>query len=120
MLCPAVHQVFGSELYSSAYVQPSAPDEKKESRVLQPHRQSRLDAKIRACLSRCIPFVREGTDAHGAGCGRSLHEHYSAHLSFTRRSVDFAFTRGSAQLHSDAFARLRQTNSGPFDARAVA
>src|SRR5438093_5329813 len=112
MLFPAVHRVFGSELQSSAYVQPSALDEKKESRVLQPYRQSRPHAKIRAWISRCIPVIREGTDAHGAGCRRSLHKHYSARLSFARRSVDFAFARGPPELHSDAVARLRQTNGG--------
>src|SRR5258708_2100887 len=103
MVAPAVHRVFGSEIESSAYVQPSAFDEKEESRVLQPHGQSRIDAKIRARLSRGIPFIREGKDAHGAGCRRSLHEHYSACLSFARRSIDLAFPRGFAQLHSDAF-----------------
>src|SRR5438874_264144 len=120
MVAPAVQRVFDSEIESSAYVQRFAFDEKEESRILQPYGQSRSDAKIRAPFSRCVPFFREGTDAHGAGSRRSLHEHYSARLSFARRSVDFAFPRGSTQLYSNAIARLRQTNSGAHDARSVA
>src|ERR1044072_6062834 len=102
MLPRAVHRVFHGEVESSAYVQPSAFDEKEESRVFEPHGQSRSDAKIRARMSRRIPVIREGTHAHGAGGRRGLHQYYSARLPFAGRSVDFAFRRGEAELHSDA------------------
>src|ERR1043166_2970995 len=120
MVAPAVHRVFGSDVASPACVQPFAFDEKKESRVFKPHGQSRSDAKIRPWFPRGIPVIGEGAHAHDPGCRRSLHEHYSARLSFTRRSVDFAFDRGLAELHSAPVARVRQTNRGAHDAGPVA
>src|SRR3954454_13976536 len=56
-------------------------DEEKESRVLQPYRKPRLDAEIRAQISRRVPVFRKGTNAHGSRRRRGLHEHYSPRLS---------------------------------------
>src|SRR3981081_2039961 len=93
----------------------SGLNEKEEGRILQPYRQPCADAKVRAPIPGDVSIFRARTHAHGAGSRRSLHEHYSARLSFARRSVDLAFSGRIAALRPDAAARLRQANGNACD-----
>src|SRR5688572_32216802 len=90
----------------------SGSDEKNKSRILQPYRQPRADAEIRALVPGCVSVHGKGAHAHGPGSRRGLHEYYSARLSFAGRSVDLAFDGRIAPLHPAAPARLRQANAG--------
>src|SRR5438270_1273310 len=95
-------------------------DEKEEGRILQPHRQSRADAQVRAKFYGGRSIFRARTDAHGARDRRGLHERYSARVSSPRRSTHLALPGRFTALHPNAIARLRQANRSAHNEGPVA
>src|SRR2546423_4914360 len=93
----------------------SGLDEKREGRIFQPHRQPGADAEVGPKIPGRVSIFRTGTDAHGAGSRRSVHECYSARLSSPGRSTHLPLAGRNAALHPAALARLREANRSAHD-----
>ena len=77
-----------------------------EDRVLQPYRESRFDAQIRAQISGNVSVLRETAHADGPRRRRSVHQHHPARVHLRDDQLIAVSLEGLKRLCSHARARL--------------